>query len=62
VSRWSETTASTVLRGYKSNRRSNRKKGNNDQFSEPTSRSGSDLDNYAEHDLYVGDKLHIGFS
>jgi hypothetical protein len=64
VSRWSETTASTVLRGFRnSGRNSGRKE--NDQFAEPPSRSGSDLGNYADHtdhDLYGEDKLHTGFS
>lgn len=65
VSRWSETTASTVFRGFRnSGRNSGRKE--SDQFAEPPSRSGSDLGNYADqadpHDPYGEDKLHTGFS
>ena len=65
VSRWSETTASTVLRGFRSSGRGSGRK-DNDQFAEPPSRSGSDLGNYADqvdhHDPYGDDKLHTGFS
>ncbi|TVY45007.1 hypothetical protein LOCC1_G003575 [Lachnellula occidentalis] len=60
VSRWSETTASTVLRGFRSSKSSGKK--GDDQSVEPPSRSGSDLGNYAEHDPYGEDKLHSGFS
>ncbi|TVY26669.1 hypothetical protein LHYA1_G004133 [Lachnellula hyalina] len=61
ISRWSETTASTVLRGFRSSGQSSGRKGD-DQFAEPPSRSGSDLGNYTEHDPYGEDKLHSGFS
>ncbi len=63
VSRWSETTASTVLRGFRSSGRSSGRK-TEDQYAEPPSRSGSDLGNYQEHehDPYGDDKLHSGFS
>ncbi|TVY71492.1 hypothetical protein LSUE1_G010098, partial [Lachnellula suecica] len=67
VSRWSETTASTVLRGFRSSGRSSGRK-DNDQYAEPISRSGSDLGNYddqnqdEDHDPYSPDKLHSGFS
>lgn len=63
VSRWSETTASTVLRGF----RGSGGKKRDDQF-DPPSRSGSDLAQYAdqdrehEHHPYGEDKLHSGFS
>ena len=60
VSRWSETTASTVFRGFRNSNRSSGRKVD-DQFAEPPSRSGSDLGNYAEHDPYGDDKLHSGF-
>lgn len=56
VSRWSETTASTVLRGFRSSGRSSGRK-DNDQFTEPPSRSGSDLGDYADHDPYGEDRL-----
>lgn len=61
VSRWSETTASTVLRGFRSSGRSSGRKGE-EQYQEPISRSGSDLGNYADNDPYGDDKLHSGFS
>ncbi|KAH8685579.1 hypothetical protein BGZ60DRAFT_365193 [Tricladium varicosporioides] len=62
VSRWSETTASTVLRGFRSSKGSGNKKG--EEYMEPPSRSGSDLGHYAEpnHNPYGEDKLHSGFS
>lgn len=58
VSRWSETTASTVLRGFRSSGRSS---GRKEEYT-PPSRSGSDLGNYPEHDQFEQDKLHSGFS
>ncbi|KAL3427770.1 hypothetical protein PVAG01_01279 [Phlyctema vagabunda] len=61
VSRWSETTASTVLRGFRSSGRNSGRK-ENDQFADPPSRSGSDLGNYDDPDQYDNDKLHSGFS
>ena len=57
VSRWSETTTSTILRGFRSSGRSNGQKEDN-QFAEPRSRSGSDLGEYAEHDPYSADMLN----
>ncbi|KAH8592788.1 hypothetical protein B0O99DRAFT_480813, partial [Bisporella sp. PMI_857] len=45
VSRWSETTASTVFRGFRSSGRSSGRKAD-DQYNDPPSRSGSDLANY----------------
>ena len=57
VSRWSETTASTVFKGFRSSGRSSGKK-DSDQFADPPSRSGSDLGNYDnEHDSYGEDRL-----
>ena len=56
VSRWSETTASTVLRGFRSSGRNSGRK-DNDQFTDPPSRSGSDLGNYVENDPYGDDRL-----
>ncbi|KAH8779261.1 hypothetical protein F5882DRAFT_358695 [Hyaloscypha sp. PMI_1271] len=61
VSRWSETTASTVFRGFRNSGRGSGRKGD-EQFAEPPSRSGSDLGNYPDHELYGDDKLHSGFS
>jgi hypothetical protein len=62
VSRWSETTTSSILKGFRnSGRNSGRKE--NDQFAEPLSRSGSDLGNYTDHhDPYGDDKLDTGYS
>lgn len=59
ISRWSETTASTVARGFRSS--GTRDSG---QFENPPSRSGSDLGNYdnTRHDPCDEDKLHSGFS
>ncbi|RDL37760.1 Uncharacterized protein BP5553_05193 [Venustampulla echinocandica] len=62
VSRWSETTASSVFRPFRSSGRSSGRNLKDDQFENPPSRSGSDLDHYAEHDPYGDDKLHTGFS
>ncbi|RFU27811.1 hypothetical protein B7463_g8527, partial [Scytalidium lignicola] len=62
VSRWSETTASSVFRGFRSSGRSSGRK-DIDQFADPASRSGSDLGNFAEQpDAYGDDKLHSGYS
>lgn len=61
VSRWSDTTASTVLKGFRSSGRSSGKK-TDDRYADPPSRSGSDLGNYAEHDPYGDDKLHSALS
>jgi hypothetical protein len=61
VSRWSETTASTVFKGFRNSARGSGRKGD-EQFAEPPSRSASDLGNYPEHDPYGDDKLHSGFS
>jgi hypothetical protein len=57
VSRWSETTASTVLRGFRNSGRSSGRK-DDGQFVEPRSRSGSELGEYPEHDPYGGDMLN----
>ncbi|KAI9048671.1 hypothetical protein LZ554_007502 [Drepanopeziza brunnea f. sp. 'monogermtubi'] len=63
VSRWSNTTASTVLRGFRnSGRSSGPKVGEQEQYPERPSRSGSELGNYAEHDPYGDDKLPLGNS
>ncbi|KAI1006456.1 hypothetical protein K3495_g1761 [Podosphaera aphanis] len=58
VSRWSETTASTVLRGFRSSARTSGRKAD----SSPPLRSRSDLGNYAEKDVRDADKLRTGFS
>ncbi len=63
ISRWSETTASSVGRAFRGSGTS--KKSRNDEY-QPPSRSGSSLasyeENYRDHDPYGDDKLHTGFS
>ncbi|XWW92778.1 hypothetical protein V2A60_000705 [Cordyceps javanica] len=64
ISRWSETTASSVGRAFRGSGAS-KKGAKYDEF-QPPSRSGSSLasydDAYVDQDLFVGDKLHTGFS
>lgn len=61
-SRWSETTASTVFRGFRNSGRSSGRKGD-DQYAEAHSRSGSDLGNYPqEYETHADDKLDNTFS
>jgi len=61
ISRWSETTASTVARGF---RGSGRRDTETTFDQQPQSRSGSDLGNYenSPHNPYGEDKLHSGIS
>ncbi|ELR06843.1 hypothetical protein GMDG_08134 [Pseudogymnoascus destructans 20631-21] len=62
ISRWSETTASTVAKGFRSSGgRKDAAPNSPNTTSHPQSRSGSDVGNY-DHDVYGGDKLHSGFS
>ncbi|KFY70661.1 hypothetical protein V499_09012, partial [Pseudogymnoascus sp. VKM F-103] len=63
ISRWSETTASTVAKGFRgSGGKKDAALNSPGSNSHPPSRSGSDLGNY-DHDVYgAGDKLHSGFS
>ncbi|OBT82665.1 hypothetical protein VE02_08833 [Pseudogymnoascus sp. 03VT05] len=63
ISRWSETTASTVAKGFRgSGGRKDVVPNSPNSNSHPPSRSGSDLGGY-DHDVYGGgDKLHSGFS
>ena len=62
ISRWSETTTSSVAQAFRRSKR-NDEDGN---FQSPPSRSGSDLahydDEYGHTDPYGEDKLHSGFS
>ncbi|ATY64235.1 hypothetical protein A9K55_003829 [Cordyceps militaris] len=64
ISRWSETTASSVGRAFRGSGTS-KKGAKYDEF-QPPSRSGSSLASYDEAymdpDLYGVDKLHTGFS
>jgi hypothetical protein len=60
ISRWSETTASTVVRGFGKGKRDTYDQHIN---SAGASRSGSRINlNEYDHDPYGGDKLHSGFS
>jgi hypothetical protein len=62
ISRWSETTASTVAKGFRSSGgRKDAAPNSPHTTSHPPSRSGSDLGQF-DHDPYGGDKLHSGFS
>lgn len=54
MSRWSETTASSVFRGFRSSGRTSGRKGIE---ASPPSRSGSDLVDYDENDPYNADKI-----
>lgn len=64
VSRWSETTASTVFKGFRSSGRKEKGNGEQEEYATPPSRSGSDLAGFADadRDPYGEDKLHSGFS
>jgi hypothetical protein len=65
ISRWSETTTSSVTKAFRNSGRKERSLGRSDDV---PSRSGSDLDRYEEQymnpktDPYGDDKLHTGFS
>lgn len=65
ISRWSETTASSVGRAFRGSGGASKKGSKYDEF-QPPSRSGSSLasydDAYVDHDPYGEDKLHTGFS
>ncbi|KAI2640095.1 hypothetical protein GGS21DRAFT_537825 [Xylaria nigripes] len=66
ISRWSETTASSIGKAFRSSGGS-RKQAMSDGFivHRPLSRSGSDLGNfdpYQHQDTYGDDQLHAGFS
>ncbi|KAI0873719.1 hypothetical protein GGS24DRAFT_501520 [Hypoxylon argillaceum] len=64
ISRWSETTASSIGKAFRSSGSSRKQETAEDLAHPPPSRSGSDLadfDPYQHQDPY-GDKLHSGFS
>jgi hypothetical protein len=61
ISRWSETTASTVAEKARNFRNSGTTR-DSGQFDHPVSRSGSDLGQYDDSQLQHGDKLHSEFS
>ncbi|KAI9735721.1 MAG: hypothetical protein M1818_006329 [Claussenomyces sp. TS43310] len=63
ISRWSETTASTVAKPFRSSGRNSGRR-DAEAYDQPRSRSGSDLGNYdpMHNDPYGEDKLHSGFS
>ncbi|KAI2625684.1 hypothetical protein GGR54DRAFT_637464 [Hypoxylon sp. NC1633] len=65
ISRWSETTTSSIGRVFRSSGTSKKHDPPEDFLQHPPSRSASDLGNYEQfqHDnAYEADKLHSGFS
>lgn len=65
ISRWSETTTSSVGKMFRNSGSSRKQDGPEEFLQHPPSRSGSDLvdyENYQSHDPYGDDKLHSGFS
>ncbi|KAI1812380.1 hypothetical protein GGS20DRAFT_587549 [Poronia punctata] len=66
ISRWSETTASSIGKAFRSSGSSRKQEVSAEDFGQqPPSRSGSDLadfDPYLNQEPYGGDKLHSGFS
>ncbi|KAI0972239.1 hypothetical protein F4678DRAFT_55077 [Xylaria arbuscula] len=65
ISRWSETTASSIGKAFRSSGSSRKQEATDDFIQHPPSRSGSDLadfDPYLHQDAYGDDKLHSGFS
>ncbi|KAI0107110.1 hypothetical protein GGR51DRAFT_559444 [Nemania sp. FL0031] len=65
ISRWSETTASSIGKAFRSSGSSRKQETTEDLAHQPPSRSGSDLadfDPYQHQDPYGDDKLHSGFS
>ncbi|KAI8633652.1 hypothetical protein F5Y19DRAFT_247454 [Xylariaceae sp. FL1651] len=65
ISRWSETTASSIGKAFRSSGGSRKQEPLEDFLPHPPSRSGSDLadyDAYQHQDSYGNDKLHTGFS
>ncbi|KAI1823444.1 hypothetical protein F4861DRAFT_531581 [Xylaria intraflava] len=66
ISRWSETTASSIGKAFRSSGGSRKQEASDDfVVHRPPSRSGSDLasfDPYQHQDPYGDDKLHTGFS
>lgn len=63
ISRWSETTASTVAKGFRSSGRNSGRR-DTESYDLPASRSGSNLGDYdtMHNDPYGDDKLRSGFS
>ncbi|KAI1200766.1 hypothetical protein F5X97DRAFT_70349 [Nemania serpens] len=65
ISRWSETTASSIGKAFRSSGGSRKQETTEDFAHQPPSRSGSDLadfDPYQHQDPYGDDRLHSGFS
>ncbi|KAJ2986595.1 hypothetical protein NUW58_g4951 [Xylaria curta] len=65
ISRWSETTASSIGKAFRSSGSSRKQEATEDFIHQPASRSSSDLadfDPYQHQDQYGDDKLHPGFS
>ncbi|KAI1370524.1 hypothetical protein F4677DRAFT_465126 [Hypoxylon crocopeplum] len=65
ISRWSETTTSSIGRVFRSSGTSKKHEPPEDFLQHPPSRSASDLGNYDQfqhQNVYEDDKLHTGFS
>ncbi|KAI1394278.1 uncharacterized protein F4822DRAFT_424757 [Hypoxylon trugodes] len=65
ISRWSETTTSSLGRVFRSSGNSKKHDPPEEFLQHPPSRSASDLGNYDQFqppNVYEGDKLHTGFS
>ncbi|KAI0012538.1 hypothetical protein F4779DRAFT_39760 [Xylariaceae sp. FL0662B] len=65
ISRWSETTTSSIGKVFRSSGNSKKHDPPEDFLQHPPSRSGSDMGNYdhfQHQDVYGEDKLHSGFS
>ncbi|KAI1495926.1 hypothetical protein F5X99DRAFT_94970 [Biscogniauxia marginata] len=65
ISRWSETTASSIGKAFRSSGGSRKQDPPEEYQQAPPSRSGSDLANfdpYQQQGIYGNDKLHSGFS
>ncbi|KAI3333255.1 hypothetical protein F4824DRAFT_254116 [Ustulina deusta] len=64
ISRWSETTASSIGKAFRSSGSSRKQETTDDFLHQPPSRSGSDLADFDpyQHQDHFGDKLHSGFS
>ncbi|KAI1419675.1 hypothetical protein F5Y12DRAFT_720413 [Xylaria sp. FL1777] len=64
ISRWSETTASSFGKAFRSSGSSRKQETTEDFVQQPPSRSGSDLAEFDPYlqDPYGDDKLHSGFS
>ncbi|KAI1336115.1 hypothetical protein F5Y15DRAFT_218950 [Xylariaceae sp. FL0016] len=65
ISRWSETTASSIGKAFRNSASSRKQDPPGEFLQHPPSRSGSNLGDYEPYqpqDMYEDDKLHSGFS